>query len=406
MDQLAAAEPNLQDLRQARRTMHMLFGAFFFIFLGAGAQQLYIAGYLERCTGWSALMRGLVVAVLYSSMMVFRVANVYLLRRWSDWQLTFIGSLTYTLFTLAMLGTFWLPSYPLVLLAAAVWGWGAAAMWAGTTMQVLAATDVDRGRYGTNQGSLYAATDGGWLAGTILLGMIHAHTAWPPYTLYLVAAAVTVVGNVMTWYAPRTDSAPHSRPTVRDLLVVSSRAKVRIAGFLLCAASVSFGLMLGVFRDWVEHQHGPQYLWIASMFYPGARFLLRFAGGSLTDRKGHSFVLTTSFLVGAAGMALAAHWQTVVAAAIAALTLGLLNGSVPVVASAMVGDSADRQRRPLAYGALFVWRDVGVVAAAIWGQVLMRQGGDFAQTFTSFAAVFAVCGLVALLLKRYADERL
>jgi MFS family permease len=95
----------------------------------------------------------------------------------------------------------------------------------------------------------------------------------------------------------------------------------------------------------------------------------------------------------------------VAGAALAAGTLGLLNGAVPVVASAMVGESADRARRPLAYGTLFVWRDLGVVVATLWGQVLMQGAGDFGLTFRSFAAVFLVCGLVSLLLQRYAAER-
>lgn len=394
-----------QELDWARRVVLTQSAAFIFIFMGAGAQQLYIAPYLQDCTEWSGLMRGLVAAAVYASMMVFRVANVYLLRRWSDWHLTFIGSLTYTLFTLAMLGTFWVKSYPLAIAAAIVWGWGGAAMWTGTTMQVLAATDAIK-RHGIGTGFLYGAAHAGWLVGTIILGIVYQQTAWEPYSLYLVAAALTVVGNALTWLHPRkADFVPH-RPTLSDLLEIAGKAKARIGAFLLVTSSLSFGLMLGVFGDHIKSQHGAQYIWITAMFYPGVRLILSLWGGWLADRTGHGFILAGGFVAAAAGMVLAAQWQTVAAAALAATALALLGGTVPVVATAMVGDSADRTRRPLAYGALFAWRDLGVVLAAVWGKVLMRGGGDFTETFNTFAVAFVLCGLVALMLQRYAKERL
>jgi hypothetical protein len=390
----------------ARRVLLMQSGAFFFIFLGAGAQQLYLSGYLQVCTDWTPVRRGAVIATVYASMMVFRVANVYLLRGWSDWLLSLVGSLTYTLFTLVMLATFWLKSYPLALAGAVVWGWGASAMWAGTTLQFLAATDAGQRKHGAIQGLLYAVTDAGWLAGTILLGMIHARASLPPYALYAVAAGMTVVGNVLAVLAPRDLEPQGPMPTVGDLLRVASRGKALVAGFLLVASSLSFGLMLGAFRDYLEHTHGPQALWVTAMFYPGMRLMLRFAGGRMSDCMGHATVLATSFLSAAAGMFVAAGWQTIAGAALAAGTLGLLNGAVPVVASAMVGESADRARRPLAYGTLFAWRDLGVVVATLWGQALMGGGGDFAFTFRTFAVVFVVCGVLSLLLQKYAEERL
>lgn len=390
----------------ARRVLLMQSGAFFFIFLGAGAQQLYLSGYLAACTDWSPVRRGAIIATVYGSMTFFRVANVYLLRGWSDWLLSLVGSLTYSLFTLLMLGTFWLKSYPLALAAAAFWGWGAAAMWAGTTLQFLAATDAGQRRYGGIQGLLYAVTDAGWLAGTIVLGLIHARPELPPWTLYAVATALTLVGNVLAGLAPRDLHPQAPMPSVGDLLAVARRAKTLVAGFLLVASSLSFGLMLGAFRDYLEQTHGRQALWVTATLYPGMRLLLRFVGGGWSDRAGHAVVLVSSFLAAAAGTLLAASWQTIAGAALAAGALGLLNGTVPVVASAMVGESADRARRPLVYGAMFAWRDMGVVIATLWGQVLMQGAGDFALTFRSFAAVFVICAVVSLLLQRYATQRL
>ena len=395
-------EATREDARKARKTVFLLSGTFFLIFMGAGAQQLYIAPYLEGCTGWSGLMRGLVVATIYASMMVFRVGNVYLLRRWSYWRLTAVGSLTYLLFTLAMLATFWVKSYALLLAAAALWGWGGAAMWTGTTMQILAATDVGK-RHGIATGVLLAATHGGWLVGTVVLG--HVYATREPYVLYIVAASITMIGSTMAWLQPRDEGAMPPMPALSDLWEIARRAKVRIAAFLQVASALSFGFMLGGFGDHIKAQHGTEYIWVAAALYPAVRLILSFSGGALADRVGHGFILAGGFFVAAAGMLVAGHGQSVGSAAIAALALGTLSGAVPVVATAMVGESADRQRRPLAYGALFAWRDIGVVVAAVWSKVLMRGTLDFGATFASFAYVFVLCGLVALALERYAKER-
>lgn len=404
-DETTQTDIDGEEARQARRRLFLLSSTFFFIFAGAGAQQLYTVPYLKDCTEWTGLMRGLVVATVYISMMVFRLGNVYLLRNWSNRRLTFVGSLTYTTFTLVLLATFWLKSYPLAIIGAAVWGWGGAAMWAGTAMQVLEASDKGK-RHGLNTGLLYAGTHGGWMTGVVVLGLVYEHHAWPPYTLYIVAVAITAIGNVLAGMQPASSEAFAEKPTLRELMRVSSRAKVRIAGFLMAASAMAFGLMLSVFGDHVKLQYGVQYIWITAMLYPAGRMVLSIVGGALADRVGHGFLMSAGFVSAAVGMTIAAQWDSIVAMGVAALSLALLNGTVPVASTAMVGDSAERKRRPLAYGALFAYRDLGVVVSAIWGKVLMHEGGQFAQTFSTFTIVFIACGLVALLLQRYARERL
>ncbi len=401
----ATRNETLDEARRARRTVLLLSGTFFFIFTGAGAQQLYIAPYLQDCTEWTGLMRGFVAATVYISMMIFRVGNVYLLRNWSNRRLTFVGSLTYTLFTLVLLATFWLKSYPLAIAAAAVWGWGGAAMWSGTAMQVLEAADKGK-RHGTNTGILYSTTHAGWLTGVVLLGLIYQNDSLPPYALYIAATAITLIGNILAALQPPSSEAFAEKPTMRELLQISGRAKVRIAGFLMAASAMSFGLMLGVFGDHIKLHYGKEFIWITAMLYPAGRMLLSLIGGALADRVGHGFLLASGFLSAAVGMLLASQWENLYAMALASLSLALLGGTVPVASTAMIGNSADRKRRPLAYGALFACRDVGVVIAAIWGKLLMREGGEFTETFQTFAIAFVACGLVALLLQRYARERL
>lgn len=398
-------EVTADEAREARRRMTMLSAGFFLLFMGAGAQQLYIAPYLKDCTDWTDLMRGIVVATVYASMMVFRVLNVYLLRGWTYWRLTFVGSLTYALFTIALLGVHYLPSFWLMLVAAAVWGWGAAAMWTGSTMQVLEA--ADRGKqYGLSNGILYGATHAGWLVGAAVLGIIYEQPGWPAYTMCLAAMVITMAGNVLVYLVPLGAGAFAPNPSLRELAEVMSRAKVRIASFLLTTSSLAFGFMLGVFADHVKTQYGEEYIWMTAVLYPGGKMILSIVGGALADRIGHGVTMAVGFISAAAGMWLAAQWDSVFAVGLAALALSLLNGTVPVVASAMVGDSADRSRRPVAYGALFSFRDLGVVIAAVWGKILMAGEGGFVETFNTFAVVFVLCGVAAAFMGRYTRERL
>ena len=60
----------------------------------------------------------------------------------------------------------------------------------------------------------------------------------------------------------------------------------------------------------------------------------------------------------------------------------------------------------LAYGAMFTWRDLGVVVAVVVGKLLGLGTDNVAVVFGVFRAVFMACGAVALALNRYAEERL
>lgn len=399
---LVETEPTMP----ARTQVLLLSATFFFVFLGAGAQQAFLLPYLSEFTPWTDLQRGLVIAMVYFSMTIFRLGNVYLLRRWPQWLCTIVGALTYSLFTLAMWGLFYLPSYPLALLAAAVWGWGGAAMWMGSTIQTLALSENAR-RQGTAMGVLYAATHAGWMLGVIVLGLVFDATQRThPWVVYAVATGLTLIGNVVLLAMPRPAEPLPEMPSWAALVEIMSRAKARIAAFLLFAASLAFGFVLGTFTDYVEVQHGAAWLWVASFFYPFARFVLSFASGVMSERHGHGTVLALGFFGGAVGMVVPLLVAHPIGLAVTALMLGLLNGSVPVVSTALIGHSADQKRRPLAYGAMFTWRDLGVVVAVVAGKLLGLTTENVAMVFGVFGGVFALCGVVSLVLNRYAEERM
>lgn len=402
------SEPNEAGVAGLSTRAHviLLSTAMGFIFLGAGAQQAFLVPYLEEFTDWSALQRSLVIAMVYLSMCVFRLGNVYLLRTWPQWKCTLIGAATYAIFTVAMLGLYWVPSYPLALLAAAFWGWGGAAMWMGSTMQTLALADRAR-RHGTSMGVLYAMTHLGWALGTIVLGAIFnaSQAVGLPWLLYLAAFVFTVIGVVIIALLPRPDEPLPDLPTWTALMRIMSRAQMQIAAFLLFASALAFGFVLGSFTDYVENAHGAQWLWIATFFYPFSRMVLSFASGVMTERVSQGTVLAVGFFGGAAGMAVPLLVRHPLGLAVTALMLGLLNGAVPVVSSALIGSSEEQKRRPLTYGAMFTWRDLGVVVAAVAGGILGVKAGSVETTFVVFAVVFALCGVVSLVLNRYAEQQ-
>ena len=404
----SATEPPARESGFSTRAHVLLLSStFFFIFMGTGAQQAFLVPYLGEITDWSRLERALVIAMVYFSMTIFRLGNVYLLRGWPQWKCSIAGGVTYVLFPVAMLGLYFVPSYPLALAAAALWGWGGAAMWMGTTLRVLSLADRAK-KHGMGMGVLYGATHAGWALGVIVLGAVfgYAQPAELPWLLYAAATAISLIGFGIMLALPRPVEPLPEMPTWDALMRLMSQAKARIAAFLLFSASMAFGFVLGTFTDHVESTHGAQWLWIATFFYPFSLFILSFSSGLLSERMSHGSVLAIGFFGGAMGMAVPLLWAHPIALAITAMMLGLLNGAVPVVSTALIGSSADQKRRPLAYGAMFTWRDLGVVVAAVSGSLLGLRVEGVTLTFVVFGAVFVVCGVVSLILNRYAKERL
>ncbi len=403
----ATAPRGEPDARLARRVIWTLTAANLFVFFGAGAQQQFLMSYLDDLTGWSSALRSTVIAGVYFSMMVFRIANVWLLRSWPDRRQTIIGALTYTGFCIAMAGFFFHRQYALALGAALVWGWGGAALWAGSSLQILAATDQGKAQYGSTIGVLYTATHLGFSLGVVGLGWVYALV--PPdslYLLYVVAAGASLLGNLVLLATPRLDHVEPEQPSLLGLLQLMTKAKALISGFLQLAAALSFGLMLGSFGDVIKVSYGKGWIWLLAAPYPLARLAWGWASGALSDRLGRAWALAASFLFVAASLAGCGMWSSPATLGVASAALGLLSSTVPVIASAIVGDSADRKRRPLAYGSLFVYHGAGVAIATLAGAALRAHFATFQPVFLIFAGVFAVCGVVSVALHRWAEQRL
>ena len=313
----------------------------------------------------------------------------------------------YTLFCVVIGLLFVWPSYALALIAAFVWGWGGAAFWAGNTLMTLAATDAGRRTYGTKIGAVLSVTHLGFWLGVIVLGKLHAmlpdELSW---VLYAVAATVTLIGNIVMLTTPRLGHVTPDPPTLRALVEVITKAKALISAFLQLASGLTFGLMIGVFGILVSEEYGADSVWIVAHWYPAARLVWSLASGALSDRVGGSAVLAGAFLSTTLSLVACVTWPSRTTMALAAVAFGLLGAAVPVVASAIVGNSADRERRPLVYGAIFTTRDAGFVIGALAGYALQLGAGSARPLFITFAVIFGVCGVVAVALQRWAEQKL
>jgi len=274
-------------------------------------------------------------------------------------------------------------------------------------MQTLTAGDEAGGRHGTGMGLLYCATHAGWMLGVILLGNLYR---WLPgerlYWLYGVAAAITLIGNLLAFCLPRTGHVVRELVGLSGLLGAMVRGRTLVAGILQFASALAFGLFLGGLGRYVEQEYGRgKWIWISLAVYPGTRMLLSLGGGYLADRIGHVPILCGGFLAGAAGLGLAVAWRSPLAVLVTSLTLALLGGMVPVVASAMIGAGADARRRPLIYGIVFSWRDLGVVVATA-GISLLDLRFDLTTALTVFMYVFLGCAILSLSLTRFSRQRM
>lgn len=386
--------------------LYILSAMFFFVFMGAGAQQAYLVPYLRDVTPWTLVMCGGVIATVYFSMLIFRILNVYLFPHWSDRLFTIVGSVSYLFFTMAMFAIGSFQSYPLALGSAFLWGAGGAMMWTGTAMQTLAISDRAEGRHGTGMGILYSSTHAGWLVGAILLGHIyHALPESSAQLLYVAAAAFTLIGNILSLFIPATGRALRETPAFVDLMAMVARGRALISGVLQFTSALGYGLFLGMFSEYIKEVLGTEWIWLAIALYPATRMVMSFASGYLTDRIGHSPVLSGGFLVGAAGLLLTVAWKSPISAGVTGFTLGLLGSTVPVVAAAIVGDASDTGRRPLSYGIVFGWRDLGVAVAVIASNII-GMSFQMDAVFEVFAYVFVGCGLLSVYLARFADQEL
>jgi len=376
--------------RNLPRDLKVLSGAFFFLFMGAGAQQQFLLPHLRETTSWGTMQYSLILATVYISFMLWRLGIGHSIRALGEYRSIVLGSLTYTAFVGTVLSS---RSYPLTLAMALLWGWGAASLWTTGGTRVLNISR--RERYGTSSGVLYLCTSLGFTLGVVALGA--TRTRWGGDAMYGLALGLSLAGNPVLPFLARGGVLPPHRPLGEVLKLMRTR-RVKMVGSLQFVSALSFGLLLGTVADFLPQAYGWRSLLLTASF-PLARALTSLGGGTLSDRIGRGKVIALA--LGTSGLALltSAGWTTPLSLGLGILILGCQSGVVPTTSLALAGDVAEPERRPLVLGAMFFWRDLGVVTAILGGQYLRVALGTIRAPLIAFGLIFLACAVWSLKLE-------
>ena len=359
--------------------------------MGASAFQQFLIPYLTDKGATTAFQASTVLAVVYISFLFWRAVVAYTLYYLGEYWSTVLGAATYSLFAV---GAFALERFELLLLAAALWGWGAAAMWISSTTQLLDATADTH--YGRASGLLYTATTGGQAIGVLALGALMSVAGvelGPP-----VAAGITAIGVATFLLLPNLPKK-RPKPRIAPIFRVLKTPRTGFAALFLFLSSLAFGLILGSFSQIIGGSQGHGALALITAGYWLVRIFGSYAAGFMADWLGREHVLILSFGLAGLGLLLPTFVTGALAMSIAALAMGLLNSAVPVATNAMIGDLTAFGNRHLAIASLFVWRDLGVGIAILAGAAIIALVGSDQLIFGLFSAAFLVSAGFAYWLK-------
>jgi len=397
----------------------LLSGSFFFIFLGPGALQQH----LDKVLGDK---RFYVLATVYLSFCFWRIFIATTMDLLGDRLSEVLGAATYVLFAATMLFS---TSWPAVLLAALVWGWGASSLWITSQSQLLDTTK----RYGAASGLFYSLLTGGQALGVGLLALVAAYWDAPlpailqglagsraeqtlrtllPSSLNATLLGICIVlglpGLLLIALVPQR-KVERQRFSFSGFWKIASQRTITLVGIILLCSSLSYGILLGVFSEIARNSLQSQ--WPAIGFY-AARVVLCFPAGALADKIGKERVLKLSFLIAGLGVLVAALWRSSpgLSLTICAIAMATENTLTQSNSMALMGDVAKSRDRHLALGAIFLWRDLGIViplflAGALKSLLPNPQdteavGRVFHASLFGFAAVFFLCAFLTDALRK------
>ena len=363
-------------------------GSFMFIFMGAGAQQQFLAPYFSQSTDWSALQRGFIPATVYLTMASSRIPVLWLVDRIGERAAMILGGASYVAFPAVVYLT---QTYWALILGAACWGVGATLMWVTSSTRVL---DVSSStRYGRASAVFIGSTFTGILMGTFILTSVASYYAEETMrNVFIVASALSLIGWIIMLTLKRGTVHRH-RPNIKTFLTIAKSSDWRIVGFLLMLAAMGYGLMLVPLGECITQNLGVAGL-ILTAGHPAARFVISVAGGWLSDVIGRKRVIVSSFFIAGAGLAWTAlAIDSPLALGVGIFSIGVLGGVAPTVGLAFVGDISTEQNRLMVHASLFMQNDFGVAMAMLLGQILQVQMGGFAPTFGIFSVLLLLCGV-------------
>ena len=382
------------------RDLLVLSGCFLFIFMGAGATQQFLITNFAAQTGKTATQCSWILAMVYFAGLVFRIYSAHTIRFLGMYRAIVFGLGTYTLFAFcAML----LNNYWLLLLAAGVWGWGAAAVWITSPTQIIQATAAKR--YGSASGIFYSSVYIGQAIGVFLLGSL-LKGGLSFQKMLFVAIVISLVGNVISLFLPRRSIPRDSPPKVADVFGALKTVKIWELAFIQFATSFGFGLVLSSVPSVAEEIGRADMIYLITLGYYVGRIVAGWTVGRLSDWIGRDKIMLCVFLGASIGLIPAVLTKSFVALSLASVMLGLQAGTVPTIVTAMVGDATDADRRHLVFAALSLLPSFGIGSTIVGSQYLRILLGGFNRSLLVYAIVFLVCIFLTVDVGRRASERL
>lgn len=387
--------------RRRNPDLWLLSATFFFIFFGPGAAQQFIGVILRKETAQSKYVCSLVLATVYITTVIWRPLTVYTLE-WFGAKLSIIlGLLTYTLFSVCASAT---TSFLVLVPAAVIWGWGAAAIWTTGPTRILEETESRR--YGSAAGVFYSAVYVGQGLGVFLLGLVAARlesTGGRLQWVFAIAAGLGLVGNLISARLPAREL--HSqRASPRAVLAVLATRQGALLSLILFASGTGFAIVLSAMASDVADATGiGQLSKVTIGFYIG-RLVVSWFSGKLCDRVGRKPVLCAGYAIGALGLVLAGCTSQHALLFGAAFALGMQVGFTEAPLMAVIGDSFESGKRHLAFAATQMWKNLGVGLIIVLSQLLDKALTHRAKYFV-FAAATALCGLLVLALRTAGARR-
>ncbi|MBO3803581.1 MAG: MFS transporter [Candidatus Brockarchaeota archaeon] len=381
--------------REGEREISKICASFFFIFLGAGAFQQFMVPYLMASTDWGRIGSSAVLATVYFSFLFWRVFVSYSMAALGEKASLVLGGATYTLFALALLFPH---DFYAILAAAAVWGWGAASFWISSCSVVLDLSGA--GRYGSASGKLYTATNVGQAIGVLALGLLIGFFGFRESIAF--AVITSAVGNAAS-------ALTHIRGNVREkpnlwtITRMGLSGKGLVLGFLLFASSLGYGVLLGIFAEHVASGYGFLSLSLITLLFYLIRIPSSLVGGWVLDKFPRPAILSASFAAASASLVAIALSPNQLFLGAGALALGFQASLVPVASMAIVGDAARPERRHMALGAVYAWRDLGVALALIGGAAMRSFSGSLEQPFLFFGMAYGACAFLSFLLTKTSE---
>ena len=368
--------------------------AFFLAFLGPGACQPFVVGYLNEVKGLSLVQASCVLSVVYFTFTVFRFLVGFLIDAVGLHRAKILGIATYAVFPFIIWRA---ESFPVFLAGSVLWGIGAPMLWTSSLVQILNVTAATR-----------YATAAGIVRGTVMfavfLGAFFLPLLYDRYGYAALFSVATVLGAtaIVAMTASPNRPVKHDKPDLRKFLSVMANREAKIVAAFLVCSGLAYGILLNGFKSHIEIHCGKEWLKFILPVFCLAGILANFLGGRLCDRIGRWPTFAWGFAAGAAGLGIAwtsNHHAAIIAALV---MIGVQFGLVPLSAFAWIGDNTTPADRASVMGYVFCFRDLGVALAIQLGGLIAAT----APTFFVFALIWTLCAGAAIAVSRSASGEL